>query len=109
MSQSENSEINTAFQEFAAREMPWLLEAPEDDSERLQRSVAKIAFARGFQAGQKSAPKTPDAFLADKAAYRQKLEPHLIHQFCGLREHQVTDAIRLLLDYIDASTRAAPR
>lgn len=107
MSASTNEEINAAFREFAAREMPWLLEDPEDDSECLQRSVAKIAFARGFQAGQTTGPQPGEALQVARSAVREKLEPHLIAQFCGLRRHQVTDAIGLLLDYIDASAQPA--
>lgn len=37
---------------------------------------------------------------------RGTLEPKLVHLVCGLRHHQVTEAMRLLLDYVDL--RSAP-
>jgi hypothetical protein len=33
---------------------------------------------------------------------RQELEPRLVHLIAGLRHHQVEEAVRLLLDYIDS-------
>lgn len=42
--------LDAAFEAFAQREMPWLL-APEDDSEKLMRTTALIAFARGYEVG----------------------------------------------------------
>jgi hypothetical protein len=84
-----------AFHAFAEREMPWLLDAPADDSERLLRTTAKIAFLRGFQDGQRG------SHPGLQASVRQALQPHLVNQICGLRRHQVQDAVKQLLDYID--------
>lgn len=38
-----------AFEEFAGNEMPWLLDDPENDTERLMRTTALIAFQRGWE------------------------------------------------------------
>lgn len=40
------------------------------------------------------------------ARVRALLEPRLVHLIAGLRHHQVEEAVKLLLDYIDA--RATP-
>lgn len=37
---------------------------------------------------------------------RQKLEPRLVHLIAGLRQHQVVEAVSLLLDYIDLRVAA---
>lgn len=39
-----------AFDEFAEKEMPWLLEEPENDMDRLVRTTALISFQRGYEA-----------------------------------------------------------
>lgn len=44
-------ECKAAYEEWASKEMPWVLEKPEDDTERLVRATALIAFERGYQAG----------------------------------------------------------
>lgn len=44
------ADADLAFKAFAQREMPWLLDEPEDDTERLMRTTALIAFTRGYEA-----------------------------------------------------------
>lgn len=56
MKDNHSERHEAAFREFAEREMPWLLDAPEDDAERLLITTAKIAFARGYQAGRWDSP-----------------------------------------------------
>ncbi len=110
MSEPSTEARDAAFQVFAKREMPWLLEKPEDDTERLMRTTALIAFGRGYQAGQQAVggPEARSATDA-RAAYRAMLEPRLVRQLCGLREHQVKEAIYLLLDYIDTNADVAAK
>lgn len=101
MSDQSTEQREAAFRAFAEREMPWLLEAPEDDAARLLRTTAKIAFARGLQADNSSAA------AASRSSVRQVLQPHLVNQICGLRRHQVEDAVELLLNYIDTAADEA--
>lgn len=106
MSESISEHRDSAFRAFAEREMPWLLNKPEDDAERLMRTTALIAFGRGYQAGHQSiaAHKSPKerASPYPRATSRAKLEPQLVQLICGLRTYQVKEAINQLLDYIDA-------
>jgi len=44
-------DCKAAYEAWAEKEMPWVLETPEDDTERLVRTTALIAFERGYQAG----------------------------------------------------------
>lgn len=37
---------------------------------------------------------------------RTELEPRLVHLICGLRSHQVEEAMRLLLDYVDGKSQS---
>jgi formylglycine-generating enzyme required for sulfatase activity len=103
MSDQPSEQHEAAFHAFADSEMPWLLDAPADDSERLLRSTAKIAFARGLQAGQRG------SHSGLRASVRQALQPHLVNQICGLRRHQVEDAVKQLLDYIDMAVEETER
>lgn len=46
--------------------------------------------------------------MSDLETARKALEPRLIHLICGLRQEQVTEAVAILLDYIDASRAPQP-
>lgn len=111
MSNRTTEACDAAFLSFAKREMPWLLDKPEDDSERLMRTTASIAFGCGYQAGQMARdglePKDAEAAADPRFSCRAALEPQLVHQICGLRRHQVEAAVAGLLDYIDASVDLA--
>lgn len=43
-------DCKAAYEAWAKKEMPWVLETPEDDTERLVRATALIAFTRGYEA-----------------------------------------------------------
>lgn len=73
--------------------------ADDADAERKLQSIKQSLILGGRLAA--SIPSDP------RVSCRKKLEPHLVHQICGLRQHQVKDAISLLLDYIDASVDLA--
>ncbi len=42
--------MRMAFLSFAKREMPWVLEKPQDDAESLCKTTATLAFQRGYEA-----------------------------------------------------------
>jgi hypothetical protein len=45
--------------------------------------------------------------IAPYSAHRSTLQPRLVNLIAGLRRHQVEEAVRLLLDYIDDHEREA--
>ena len=51
MSANVQDKALVAFKEFATREMPWLLDQPRGDKERLLRTTALTSFRRGYDAG----------------------------------------------------------
>lgn len=81
--------------------MQHALEESLDLAVYLQRSIeeldrkADIAANLNIAANLKAAE---DAF----ACAREHLEPRLVDLICGLRRHQVEEAVSLLLSYIDA-------
>jgi hypothetical protein len=95
------SAADKAYRAFVEREMPWLLDDPVDDAEKLLRTTAHTAFERGFDAASQATA------MATKTAHRKGLEPHLVNLIAGLRHHQVEEAVRLLLDYVDAGDGGA--
>lgn len=99
MNDRDKALISERFKEFAAQEMPWLMDVKKDDTERLMHTTALIAFTRGYEHAQRDASCEREG--------RQALASRLVELFCGLRRHQVEEAVQLLLDRIDSKEAAA--